>query len=83
MLEIYNEIVSDLIDPQRTNLRIREDREGAVYTEGALEVAITSAAEAEALIKAGDAQRKARPRGWAWEVTICYMQASCASFRLW
>ena len=43
MLEIYNEVVTDLLDPQRSNLRIREDRLGGIYTEGALEAPITSA----------------------------------------
>ena len=37
-VQIYNEVVSDLLKPDRTNLTIREDKKRGVYVEGLVRV---------------------------------------------
>lgn len=39
-LEIYNEQISDLLEPSLTNLQMREDLNKGVYVEGLLEVEV-------------------------------------------
>lgn len=39
-LEIYNEQISDLLEPASTNLPMREDMNKGVYVEGLLEVEV-------------------------------------------
>jgi kinesin family protein 15 len=34
MLEIYNEVITDLLAPSATNLQIREDIKAGCYVEG-------------------------------------------------
>ncbi|KAK9846023.1 hypothetical protein WJX81_008630 [Elliptochloris bilobata] len=61
MMEIHNEVVNDLLDDTRTNLRMREDptRGGrGFYAEGLTEVTLVGAEHALSCIAAGDAQRK-------------------------
>ncbi|CAJ1907718.1 unnamed protein product [Sphenostylis stenocarpa] len=53
-LEIYNEVVNDLLNPAGQNLRIREDAQGT-YVEGIKEEVVLSPAHALSLIAAGEA----------------------------
>ncbi|KAL6502782.1 Kinesin-like protein KIN-7D, chloroplastic [Orobanche hederae] len=55
-LEIYNEVVNDLLNPAGQNLRIREDGQG-VFVEGVKEEVILSPAHALSLIAAGEEHR--------------------------
>ncbi|XP_068663517.1 kinesin-like protein KIN-7D, chloroplastic isoform X2 [Aristolochia californica] len=55
-LEIYNEVVNDLLNPTGQNLRIREDNQGT-FVEGIKEEIVLSPAHALSLIAAGEAQR--------------------------
>jgi len=34
LLQIYNEVVNDLLNPANANLRIREDTKKGIYVEG-------------------------------------------------
>jgi len=43
-LQIYNEVISDLLKPERTNLHIREDKKKGVYVEGLSEWVVRSPA---------------------------------------
>ncbi|CAK9151884.1 unnamed protein product [Ilex paraguariensis] len=52
-LEIYNEVVNDLLNPAGQNLRIREDAQGA-FVEGIKEEVVLSPAHALSLIAAGE-----------------------------
>lgn len=58
MMEIYNEVLNDLFEPSRTNLKIREHKSKGLYVEGLKEVEIVSAEHALSMIAAGDANRK-------------------------
>lgn len=58
VLEIYNEVIHDLLEPSRTNLKIREDLHRGVSVEGLAEEVVVSSDHALALIAAGDAHRK-------------------------
>ncbi|XP_068659259.1 kinesin-like protein KIN-7D, chloroplastic isoform X2 [Aristolochia californica] len=55
-LEIYNEVVNDLLNPTGQNLRIREDNQGT-FVEGIKEEIVLSPAHALSLIAAGEAHR--------------------------
>ncbi|KAL6523184.1 hypothetical protein OROGR_016787 [Orobanche gracilis] len=61
-LEIYNEVVNDLLNPAGQNLRIREDGQG-VFVEGVKEEVILSPAHALSLIAAGEATIESSPCG--------------------
>ena len=56
-LQIYNEVVSDLLRPERTNLLIREDAKRGVYVEGLSEWVVRSPAEVAALMERGRSVR--------------------------
>ncbi|XP_024534818.1 kinesin-like protein KIN-7K, chloroplastic [Selaginella moellendorffii] len=55
-LEIYNEVINDLLDPAGQNLRIREDAQGT-YVEGVKEEVVLSPSHALSLIAAGEEHR--------------------------
>ncbi|KAG2246049.1 hypothetical protein Bca4012_090990 [Brassica carinata] len=55
-LELYNEVVNDLLNPAGHNLRIREDKQGT-FVEGIKEEVILSPAHALSHIAAGEEQR--------------------------
>nr|CAD1827164.1 unnamed protein product [Ananas comosus var. bracteatus] len=55
-MEIYNEVVNDLLNPAGQNLRIREDLQGA-FVEGIKEEVVLSPAHALSLIAAGEEHR--------------------------
>ena len=56
-LQIYNEVISDLLKPQRTNLLIREDKKRGVFVEGLSEWVVRSPAEIYGLMERGGAMR--------------------------
>ncbi|KAK1423909.1 hypothetical protein QVD17_19220 [Tagetes erecta] len=55
-LEIYNEVINDLLDPTAQNLRIREDAQGT-YVEGIKEEVVLSPGHALSFIAAGEEHR--------------------------
>ncbi|KAH9605357.1 hypothetical protein KSS87_000156 [Heliosperma pusillum] len=55
-LEIYNEVINDLLDPTGQNLRIREDLQGT-YVEGIKEEVVLSPGHALSFIAAGEEHR--------------------------
>ncbi|XP_075101079.1 kinesin-like protein KIN-7C, mitochondrial isoform X2 [Nicotiana tabacum] len=55
-LEIYNEVINDLLDPTGQNLRVREDGQGT-YVEGIKEEVVLSPAHALSLIASGEEHR--------------------------
>ncbi|KAK9816490.1 hypothetical protein WJX72_000928 [[Myrmecia] bisecta] len=58
MMEIYNEVLNDLLDPSRTNLKLREDARKGFFVESIKEETLVSAEHALSVIAAGDANRK-------------------------
>eukprot|EP00698_Gefionella_okellyi_P000624 TRINITY_DN1055_c0_g1_i1.p1 TRINITY_DN1055_c0_g1~~TRINITY_DN1055_c0_g1_i1.p1 ORF type:complete len:1336 (-),score=302.71 TRINITY_DN1055_c0_g1_i1:6065-10072(-) len=56
-LEIYNDVVSDLLAPTSTPLQLREDLRRGIYVEGAVEETVTSASEAFNCLSTGARQR--------------------------
>ncbi|GLC37088.1 hypothetical protein PLESTM_000539500 [Pleodorina starrii] len=56
-LQIYNEVVSDLLKPERSSLSIREDRRRGVFVEGLSEWVVRSPAEVYQLMQRGQALR--------------------------
>ncbi|KAK6946305.1 Kinesin motor domain, partial [Dillenia turbinata] len=55
-LEIYNEVINDLLDPTGQNLRVREDAQGT-YVEGIKEEIVLSPGHALSFIAAGEEHR--------------------------
>ncbi|KAK3260518.1 hypothetical protein CYMTET_30522 [Cymbomonas tetramitiformis] len=56
-LQIYNEVISDLLKPERTNLSIREEKRRGIFVEGLSEWVVRSPAEIYGLMERGAAQR--------------------------
>jgi hypothetical protein len=56
-LQIYNEVISDLLKPERFNLHIREDKKKGVFVEGLSEWVVRSPAEIYGLMERGGATR--------------------------
>jgi kinesin family protein 3/17 len=52
-LQIYNEVISDLLKTERVNLQIREDKKKGVFVEGLSEWAVRSPNEIYSLISKG------------------------------
>ena len=53
-LEIYNETVTDLLDPSKINLPVRENtREGTIYVDGLTWENVSSVAQTNALLHRG------------------------------
>ncbi|XP_024519762.1 kinesin-like protein KIN-12C isoform X1 [Selaginella moellendorffii] len=57
-LEIYNEQVSDLLEPSATNLQLREDVKKGVYVENLKEVEVNSVGDVMKLLNQGSANRR-------------------------
>ncbi|XP_051135073.1 kinesin-like protein KIN-7D, mitochondrial isoform X1 [Andrographis paniculata] len=55
-IEIYNEVINDLLDPTGQNLRVREDVQGT-YVEGLKEEVVLSPGHALSFIAAGEEHR--------------------------
>ena len=55
-LQIYNEVISDLLKPERTNLAIREDRRRGVFVDGLSEWVVRSPREVHELMARGAEQ---------------------------
>lgn len=58
MMEIYNEVLNDLLDPTRTNLKIRVNSAKGIHVDDLKEEVVLSAEHALSLIRAGEANRK-------------------------
>ena len=56
-LQIYNEIISDLLKPGRNNLNIREDKKKGFFVDGLSEWVVRNPKEIYTLIKRGAASR--------------------------
>ena len=52
------QVVNDLLDPRRGNLKLREDPKRGFFIEGIKEETLVSAEHALSIIAAGDAHRK-------------------------
>jgi DNA-binding GntR family transcriptional regulator len=52
-LQIYNEVISDLLKQERTSLAIREDKKRGVFVEGLSEWAVRTPTEIYKLLEKG------------------------------
>ncbi|CAL5333677.1 unnamed protein product [Camellia sinensis] len=57
-LEIYNEQISDLLDPSSTNLLLREDTKNGVYVENLSEFEVQTVGDILTLLSQGSSNRK-------------------------
>ena len=58
MLEIYNEVVNDLLNPSNTNLKLRDHPKRGIYVEGVQEEQLRSAEHALHVVATGNEHRK-------------------------
>ena len=56
-VQIYNEVISDLLKPERANLNIREDKKRGVYVDGLSEWVVKTPDEIYGLMDRGATQR--------------------------
>ncbi|CAL5221751.1 g4003 [Coccomyxa viridis] len=56
-LQIYNEVISDLLKPERHNLTIKEDKKRGVFVDGLSEWVVRSPQEVYGLLERGAMQR--------------------------
>lgn len=56
-MEIYNEIITDLLNPKSTNLKIRENVNGEILVEKLTEKVVTSVQDIIVLMKDGEKNR--------------------------
>ena len=57
MLEIYNEKIRDLLDPSKSNLNVREEKQKGIYVDGLTEKSIGNEREVYEIMKEGNANR--------------------------
>ena len=57
MIEIYMEKIRDLLDPSKTDLKIREDKKRGVYIEDVMETFVTEESEVYSLLHLGNQNR--------------------------
>lgn len=58
LLEIYNETITDLLNPSATNLQLREDTTRGVYAEDLIAENVQSAQQAMDMLRRGSANRR-------------------------
>jgi len=84
-LQIYNEVISDLLKPELTNLLIREDKKRGVFVEGLSEWVVRSPKEIYGLMERGGSVRatgshklnELSSRSHAVFIIICEQSQSC------
>ena len=57
-LELYNEVVNDLLDPTRTNLEVRENRSGDVFVDNLSTWPVNTLDDFLNLLSQGESNRK-------------------------
>lgn len=65
MMEIYNEVLNDLLEPANLNLKLREGAGKGVVVDGLMEEVVWNAEQALELVERGDAYRKVRSAVYA------------------
>ena len=56
-LEVYREVIRDLLDTRNTNLAVRESKTRGTYVEGCATIGVATEAEVHQVIQLGDAAR--------------------------
>ncbi|CAH1452916.1 unnamed protein product [Lactuca virosa] len=84
-LEIYNEQITDLLDPAQRNLQIREDTKTGVYVENLTEESVCSLKDVTKLLKKGLSNRRTGATSINMEssrshsVFTCVVESRCKS----
>ncbi|KAL4591149.1 hypothetical protein LXL04_004099 [Taraxacum kok-saghyz] len=84
-LEIYNEQITDLLDPAQRNLNIREDTKTGVYVENLREESVCSIKDVKQLLKKGLSNRRIGATSINMEssrshsVFTCVVESRCKS----
>lgn len=70
-LQIYNEVISDLLRPERSNLAIREDKRRGVFVDGLSEWVVRSPGEVYTLMQRGQSLVRAGVTGCMFHIALC------------
>jgi hypothetical protein len=81
-LQIYNEVISDLLKPDKTGLTIREDRRRGVYVEGLSEWVVRSPEEVHQLIQQGSFEVAASVLPCCHQLTMRAAELACHLHRV-
>ncbi|KAG0577882.1 hypothetical protein KC19_5G188700 [Ceratodon purpureus] len=82
-LEIYNEHITDLLDPSSTNLQIREDAKTGVYVENLKEVEVKSVQDVVQLLIQGACNRKVAATNMNRESSRSHSVFACSVESKW
>ncbi|CAK9869214.1 unnamed protein product [Sphagnum jensenii] len=82
-LEIYNEQITDLLEPTSTNLQIREDFKTGVYVENLREVQVTCVQDVVQLLVQGAANRKVAATNMNRESSRSHSVFACSVQSTW
>ncbi|XP_024376033.1 kinesin-like protein KIN-12D isoform X3 [Physcomitrium patens] len=82
-LEIYNEHITDLLDPSSTNLHIREDAKTGVYVENLKEVEVKSVHDVVQLLIQGASNRRVAATNMNRESSRSHSVFACSVESKW
>ncbi|KAL2344857.1 hypothetical protein Fmac_006142 [Flemingia macrophylla] len=82
-LEIYNEQITDLLDPSSTNLLLREDAKKGVYVENLSEFEVQSVSDILRLLIQGSANRKVASTNMNRESSRSHSVFTCVIESTW
>ncbi|XP_019437476.1 PREDICTED: kinesin-like protein KIN-12D isoform X1 [Lupinus angustifolius] len=82
-LEIYNEQITDLLDPSCTNLQLREDVKKGVYVENLSEFEVESVSDIIGLLIQGSANRKVAATNMNRESSRSHSVFTCVIESTW
>ncbi|XP_031480769.1 kinesin-like protein KIN-12F isoform X2 [Nymphaea colorata] len=82
-LEIYNEQITDLLDPSSTNLMLREDTKKGVYVENLTEYEVNSVSDVLKLLIQGSSNRKVAATNMNRESSRSHSVFTCVIESCW
>ncbi|KAF3781795.1 Phragmoplast orienting kinesin 2 [Nymphaea thermarum] len=82
-LEIYNEQITDLLDPSSTNLMLREDTKKGVYVENLTEYEVNSVTDVLKLLIQGSSNRKVAATNMNRESSRSHSVFTCVIESCW
>jgi centromeric protein E len=65
-LEIYNEVITDLLNTENTNLKIHETMDRGIFVGGLTETVVCSWEQVCRFMRSGEGKRRILPFGHGW-----------------
>ena len=77
-LEVYKEVICDLLDPSKVNLKVREHPHRGVYVDHLTEEAVATEADIGTLLRIGDEHQHVSSTGMNSVSSACALGTDCA-----